>query len=139
MPASKHLSQVFKSAEQIPFDDSSRIVLMSDCHRGDGSWADDFSNNQNLYLAALKYYYRENYTYIELGDGDELWKNNSFSNIILVNSEVFCLLSKFYKAKRLYFIFGNHDIVKKSFKFVKSNFYQYFDERKKEYIPYLKI
>jgi UDP-2,3-diacylglucosamine pyrophosphatase LpxH len=131
----KHLSQVFKSAEQISFDDSSRFVLMSDCHRGDGSWADDFSDNQNLYIGALNYYYKENYTYIELGDGDELWKNSKISNIIIVNNDAFSLLSKFYKDKRLYFIFGNHDMVKKDSNFIKSNFNKYFDERKKKYIP----
>lgn len=71
----KRISKVFESADEISFDDTSKIVLMSDIHRGDGSWADDFSKNQNLYFAALTHYYNENYTYIEIGDGDELWKN----------------------------------------------------------------
>jgi len=135
MSAFNNLSRVFDSAEQILFDDSSRIVLMSDCHRGNGSFADDFSSNQNLYFAALTHYYQENYTYIEIGDGDELWKNKKLSDIILVNIDVFCLLSKFYDAKRLYFIFGNHDILKKSKKFVKNNFSNFFDERLRKYIP----
>lgn len=131
----KHVSQVFQSAEQISFDDSSRIVLMSDCHRGDGSWADNFSKNQNPYFAALNHYYNKNYTYIEIGDGDELWENNNFSNIIQIHKDLFKLLSKFFKENRLYMIFGNHDIVKKNDKFVKNYLYQYFDERKKKYVP----
>jgi UDP-2,3-diacylglucosamine pyrophosphatase LpxH len=135
MNALKRLSQVFESAEQIPFDDSSRIILMSDCHRGDGSWADDFSRNQNLYFAALNHYYNENYTYIEIGDGDELWKNKKLSDIVHNHSDAFWLLSKFFNERRLYLIYGNHDMVKKDNKFVKSNLYQYFDERKKRYIP----
>lgn len=135
MLAYNNLTRVFGSAEQIPFDDNSRIILMSDCHRGNGSFADEFSNNQNLYFAALTHYYKENYTYIEIGDGDELWKNKKLSDIILVNIDTFCLLSKFYDENRLYLIYGNHDILKKSSKFVNNNLSKFFDERKREYIP----
>lgn len=138
MYALKRLSKIFKSAEQIPFDNYSRIVLMSDCHRGDGSWADTFSKNQNIYFAALIYYYNKNYTYIELGDGDELWENNKFSSIVHVHSDAFWLLSKFYNKGRLHFIFGNHDMIKKNNRFIKSNFYHYFDERVKKHIPLFK-
>ncbi|KZL92581.1 metallophosphoesterase [Clostridium magnum] len=130
----KRVSQVFQSAEQISFDDFSRIVLMSDCHRGDGSWADNFSKNQNPYFAALTHYYNKNYTYIEIGDGDELWENNKFSNIIQTHKDLFKLLRKFFKENRLYMIFGNHDMVKKNDKFIKNYLYQYFDEREKKYV-----
>jgi UDP-2,3-diacylglucosamine pyrophosphatase LpxH len=132
------LSEVFKSAEEIPFDDSSKIVLISDCHRGDGNWADDFSANQNIYFAALTHYYKENYTYIELGDGDELWKNSKLSEIIYAHSDAFWLLSKFYNEGRLHFIFGNHDMLKKNSKFVKNNLYGYYDEHDKKYISLFK-
>lgn len=130
----KRVSQVFQSAEQISFDDSSRIVLMSDCHRGDGSWADNFSKNQNPYFAALNHYYDKNYTYIEIGDGDELWENNKFSSIIQPHKDLFRLLHKFFKENRLYMIFGNHDIVKKNDRFVKNYLYQYYNERRKKYV-----
>ena len=132
------VSEVFKSAEQIPFDDSSRFVLMSDCHRGNGGWADDFSKNQNLYFAALTHYYNKDYTYIEIGDGDELWENQKLPEIIEAHSDVFWLLSKFFNEGRLYFIFGNHDIVKKYNEFVKDNLYEYFEEQEKKYIPLFK-
>jgi len=136
--ALKHVSQVFEAAEQIPFDDSSRIVLMSDCHRGDGSWADEFSRNQNLYFAALTHYYKEKFTYIEIGDGDELWENSRFTDIKQVHSDVFWLLSRFYNEDRLYLIFGNHDMVKKDNRFVKNNLYQYFDESGKRHVSLFK-
>lgn len=110
----EHLSQIFESAEQIPFDDSSRFILMSDCHRGDGSWADDFSKNQNLYFAALTHYYNENYTYVELGDGDELWENRNLSEIMREHSDAFWIMSRFINEGRAYFIFGNHDMVKRN-------------------------
>jgi len=138
MDAFERLSQVFKSSEIIPFNDSSRIVLISDCHRGDGSWADTFAKNQNLYYSALTHYYKERFTYIELGDGDELWENNNFYEIIHVHKNAFWLLSQFFNEGRLYFIFGNHDVVKRSNRFVKQNYYYYFDERKKKYLPIFK-
>jgi UDP-2,3-diacylglucosamine pyrophosphatase LpxH len=138
MKTSKRLSQVFKTAEEIPFDDLSKIVLMSDCHRGNGSWLDAFSKNQNLYFVALSHYYNENFTYIEIGDGDELWKNNSFSDIKQEHSNIFWLLSKFFNERRLHIIFGNHDIVKKNIKFVKNNLYEYYDDRLKKTLPLFK-
>lgn len=131
----KQISEIFSSSEEITFDDNSRIVLMSDCHRGNGSWSDEFMKNQNIYFAALTEYYKENYTYIEIGDGDELWENKKFYEIIHVHSDAFWILSKFFNEGRLHFIFGNHDIVKKNDKFVRDNLYQYFDEREKKYTP----
>ena len=134
----ERLNGVYQSAEKIFFDHSSNIVLMSDCHRGDGSFADNFSKNQNIYFAALNYYYKNEYTYIELGDGDELWENNEFSNITEAHSDIFWLLSLFYKKHRLYLIYGNHDMVKKDPQFVKENMYQYFEEKSKRCIPLFK-
>ncbi|NMA24100.1 MAG: serine/threonine protein phosphatase [Clostridiales bacterium] len=103
------LDKAYRSSPRLLADDRSKIVLMSDCHRGLGSWADDFAKNQLTALAALKYYFYHDYTYIELGDGDELWENKSFSEITAVHSEVFALLARFYRARRLYMVYGNHD------------------------------
>lgn len=125
-----HVSKVYQSAEIIPFDDSSNIVLMSDCHRGKGSRTDNFSNNQNICIAALSYYYKRNYTYIEIGDGDELWENCSLSDIVEAHSDVFGQLSKFYYENRLYFIYGNHDMVKKYDRYVLNNLSSYFKDIK---------
>ncbi len=122
------LFKVFKSAEKIHFDDSSKIVIMSDCHRGSGNRSDNFLSNKSIYNAALSYYYNNNYTYIELGDGDELWENSNFQDIIRVHSDVFIKLSRFYKKGRLYFIHGNHDMVKKDPVFVKDNMYYFIKE-----------
>jgi UDP-2,3-diacylglucosamine pyrophosphatase LpxH len=115
------LSKVFESATEVPFDNFSKIAMISDCHRGDGSWADNFLNNKNIYYAALNFYYSNNYTYIELGDGDELWENKKFSDVINIHSDIFNKLSQFYKKGRLHFIYGNHDMLKKSDSFVKKN------------------
>ncbi|HOA43250.1 MAG TPA: serine/threonine protein phosphatase, partial [Bacillota bacterium] len=100
----KRISQVFNEATEVPFNDDSKIVIMSDCHRGDGSYADNFAHNQNLFFAALTQYYHHKYTYIELGDGDELWENDKISKVLEVYDNVFWLLSKFHHDSRLYMI-----------------------------------
>lgn len=136
MNASNPISRVYQASERITFDDSSRIVLISDCHRGDGSWADDFAANRHIYYAALTHYYDKNYLYIEIGDGDELWENKNFSDIVRVHGDVFLLLSRFYNDGRLYSIFGNHDIVKdaglqrRRFRYAyRSNYYREHEKR----------
>lgn len=117
MSASKRLSRVLATSKVLHFDEASRIVIMSDCHRGNGSWGDNFSNNQNLFFAALYYYYENGYTYIELGDGDELWENRKIEDIINAHSDAFWLMSLFYRDGRFHMLYGNHDIVKRDSKF----------------------
>jgi predicted phosphodiesterase len=110
----------------IPFDESSRFVIMSDCHRGNGSWGDNFSNNQNLFFAALYYYYENGYTYIELGDGDELWENRAIEDVINAHSDSFWLMSLFYKDNRFHMLYGNHDIVKKDPRFTHTKCHDFY-------------
>ncbi|MCY6957278.1 metallophosphoesterase [Clostridium brassicae] len=133
MFTSKRLSKVFNTSKEIAIDDSSKIALISDCHRGDNTWADDFAHNQNLLFTALNYYYKNGYIYIEIGDGDELWENRKFTEIRQTHSNIFDLMSKFHKDNRLYMIWGNHDIVKRKEKYVKKNLYYYYDTRKKQW------
>lgn len=127
------LTKAYEAAREISINDSSKIVFMSDCHRGDNSWADDFAHNQQLYFTALSQYYKDGFTYIEIGDGDELWKNKHFAEIRQAHSDVFWLLQKYYNQNRLYMIYGNHDIVKKYKGFKKSNLYIYYDSRKEKH------
>jgi UDP-2,3-diacylglucosamine pyrophosphatase LpxH len=129
MNSMKRLSHIFESSVRLPIDDSSRLIIMSDCHRGDGSQADDFFKNENLYISALNHYFEQEFTYIEVGDGDELWENKRMSDIIYAHQSVFELLKKFYEKERVYFVYGNHDMVKQSDKFLKSNLYEYYDKR----------
>lgn len=119
MSCSRRLNKSFKNAPVLPMDGNSRYVLFSDCHRGNGTQGDNFLKNQHLYLAALKHYYHLGYTYIELGDGDELWENRNMERIKEIHSDSFCLLAKFYRQKRLYMLYGNHDMVKKYPSFAK--------------------
>jgi len=128
MSTRKRLSEVFNSAREITFDDDSKFIFFSDCHRGDNSWADDFAHNQNLFFFALKWYFENEFTYIEIGDGDEIWENRNFAAIRNAHSHVFWLMREFHRKNRLYFVFGNHDIIKKSPRFIEKELSPYFDE-----------
>ena len=113
MSFQSRLSHSFDSAPVLPLDQTSRYVLFSYCHRGSANSNDNFLKNQHLYFSALQYYYQNGFTYIELGDGDELWENRKMEQIIEVHNNVFWLLSKFAEKKRLYLLYGNHDMEKK--------------------------
>jgi len=119
---SNRISEAFQDAPELTIDEGSRIVIMSDCHRGDGSWNDSFAANRNLFLAALGEYNKNRFTYIELGDGDELWEVKDFAAIAGLYKNVFALMARFYRDDRLYLLYGNHDMVKKDPEFVSENF-----------------
>lgn len=120
------ISSAFNSAPVLPLCKNSKYVMISDCHRGIGTWGDNFLKNQHLYFAALQYYYKNGFTYIELGDGDELWENRKMEQIIEIHGNVFWLLSLFLREKRLYMIYGNHDMVKKKPSYGKSHCPSYY-------------
>lgn len=120
----KRLNMAFKEAPVLPVYSNSKFALIGDCHRGTGNSNDNFLKNQHLYFAALKHYYNNNYTYIELGDGDELWENRSMKQIQEIHSNVFWLLSLFAKENRLYMLYGNHDMEKKKLSFLDFTFYE---------------
>lgn len=108
--AYRRLTEVFQSAKHIPFDDTSRIVFFSDCHRGNNGRTDKFAKNAALFLRTLTHYYRQGFTYVEVGDGDDLWKHRRFGDIRRAYSRIFDLLHRFDRRGRLHLIIGNHDI-----------------------------
>jgi len=127
--AKKRLDRAYKEAKIIDFDNDSKFVLFSDCHRGDNSFADDFANNRNIYFHALKHYYAKGFSYCELGDGDELWENLSFESILNAHKNVYMLMKLFHKDNRLHMIWGNHDMVYRNPEYVKKNLSTYFDPK----------
>lgn len=129
------LDNAYKNAKIVNFDDDSKIILFSDCHRSDNSFADDFANNRNIYFHALKHYYAEGFTYCELGDGDELWENISFENILEAHKNVYELMQLFYSQQRLHLIWGNHDMVYQNPKYVEKYLHTYFDVRTGKDLP----
>jgi len=123
----KRISDARRTAEEVLFDDRSRIVIMSDCHRGNGDGRfDNFLRNQNIFHAALHHYNRGMFTYIELGDGEELWENRRPGEIMGMYKEIYELLSEYYHAGRLIMCYGNHDIVKRDQDYVDRYFRRYF-------------
>ena len=100
--STKHrLDKAYNTAKIIPFDDDSKFILFSDCHRGDNSFADDFSHNRDVYVHALTHYLEAGFSYCELGDGDELWETQKFDAIFQAHKDVYLLLKKFHDAERL--------------------------------------
>lgn len=124
MSAESRITKAFKEAKVLPLSKDSKYILFSDCHRGDNGFSDDFSHNKKIYQYALSQYFQNDFTYIELGDGDELWEN-SFDKIFKANKEVFLMLKKFHDTNRLYFIWGNHDMDYKKPKNVVKNLSTY--------------
>lgn len=122
------LNESYQKAKRIEIDDQTKIVFFSDIHRGDNSMSDEFAPNQNLYYYALSDYLEKGFTYIEIGDGDELWEHPKFSLIRSAHSHIFCLLKEFYLQDRLMLLFGNHNMYLKSPEFVKRNLTYYYDE-----------
>lgn len=112
MSYSDRITAAFQNAPVLPLDASSKIVFMSDCHRGIGNGNDNFLKNEMIFISALQTYYSNGYTYIELGDGEELWENRHSETIQHVHDTVYCILDKFQKSNRLYLLYGNHDYEK---------------------------
>jgi UDP-2,3-diacylglucosamine pyrophosphatase LpxH len=110
----RRLSQVLETALTIPFDDSSKFVFFSDLHRGNGSRSDSFRPNARLFLHALTHYERNGFSYVEVGDGDELWKGWPLSAIRQAHQRLFDLLDQMNLEQRLYLILGNHDLKRKT-------------------------
>ncbi len=122
----KRLRDVYREAKVVPFDASSKFIIMSDCHRGQGNTGDNNLPNQTFFFAAMQHYFQSGFTYIELGDGDELWENRNMQTIIDVHSDAFWIMSQFYKENRLHMLYGNHDIVKRKPAFARRYLDAYF-------------
>ncbi len=128
MSSEKRISRAYHKARRVPFNDTSKFIIFSDCHRGDNSFADDFANNRNIYFHALNHYYEQGFTYCELGDGDELWENREFKEVFEAHKNVFMLLKEFYDEGRLHRLVGNHDMVYRNERYVEKYMYSYFNK-----------
>lgn len=94
----------------IPFDiNTGKFIIFSDQHKGAGDLADDFHAAEHNYLTALKYYYENNYQFINLGDCEELWETTPK---IAIESNRLTLFeeAKFLLKDRYYRVYGNHDL-----------------------------
>lgn len=128
MTRERRLNKILSKATKVNFNDASKLVFLSDCHRGDNSTSDEFAHNQNIYYHALEYYYKEDYTYIEVGDGDELWEHKHFSDIRRAHSDIYMQIKKFHLSNRFYYLVGNHNNEFKKMSNVERKLFNFFDE-----------
>lgn len=128
MKTIKKLLSAYNNATHIEFDSNSKYIFFSDVHRGDNSLSDEFAHNQNIYYFALQHYLKEGYTYIEVGDGDELWEHSKFNVIRYAHSDVFMLLREFYDQNRFIMLYGNHNMAFKNPKHIQNHLFHFYDE-----------
>lgn len=128
MSFNTRLADTFEGALKLPLTECTKYVIFSDCHRGTGSGNDNFTKNELLFVNALKYYASNGFTYLELGDGDELWENRTLNSIKEMHAESFEMMSDFYHRGKFYSVYGNHDIVKRSPSFSQKYFCSYYCE-----------
>lgn len=104
------LTEPGKNGIEIPFNAyTDKFIIFSDQHKGRRNGADDFAPSEKNYLSALKHYNKEGFTFINLGDCEELWENIPLA-VIKNNQEVFEAEKSFLKRNAFVKIFGNHDL-----------------------------
>ncbi|MBQ9931583.1 MAG: metallophosphoesterase family protein [Firmicutes bacterium] len=135
MQTNKRLTEAYKKAFPVPFDKDSKFVFFGDTHRGDDSIADEFGRNRPIYYHALNHYYQNGFTYVELGDGDELIEHRHFRHIYNAHVPTFRMLRKFFNDNRMLRIYGNHDNQLKKPEYVRANLYQVPDDYLDESVP----
>lgn len=96
-----------------------KFIIFSDHHKGNRDHGDDFANNESNYLAALDHYLVNKFSYVNLGDSEELWKYKPAEviskNILALRSEArFQEQNKQNRPCKYYRTFGNHDVTWKN-------------------------
>lgn len=131
----------YLDANIINFDNKSKFIIFSDIHRGDNSISDEFAHNQYIYYHALKTYFNNGYTYIELGDGDELWEHSKFKDVRYAHSDIYDLLKEFHRDNRFIFVYGNHNMEFKNKNKIKklSKYYDEYEEREESLFENIKV
>lgn len=99
-----------RNTKKIELNQERKIILFSDLHRGVGDYADDFMHNVFVFANALNYYLREEFIYIEIGDGDELYENRKLVDIVRTHGNIYSLMNEFHKEDRFVYIWGNHNL-----------------------------
>jgi predicted phosphodiesterase len=99
-----------KKGMVLPFDaHKDKFIILSDQHKGARDGADVFALAEKNYLAALTYYHKNHFFYINLGDSEELWENLLIT-VKRHNKATFEIERMFLADKAFIKIFGNHDL-----------------------------
>lgn len=89
--------------------DKDRFIIFSDQHKGAKDGSDDFALAEKNYLCALEYYHQQDFHFISLGDGEELWEN-TLSAVKKHNVASFEKEKLFLQRNLFTKVFGNHDL-----------------------------
>lgn len=122
----RRLTHAYEHARVERLDSDSRYVFISDCHRGGGNLADEFTRNENTYLFAMEQYFLDGYTCVEVGDGDELWEHPRFHHILAAHFDSFSMLKRFHDDGRLIMLWGNHNNYLRDREYVEENYFDYY-------------
>jgi predicted phosphodiesterase len=98
-----------KKGPVIDFDDSHQFIILSDQHKGTKNGSDIFALAEQNYIAALDHYNQNKFTYINLGDGEELWQN-TIPRVKRKNKPDFAKEKQFSDRDAFIKVFGNHDL-----------------------------
>jgi len=104
------LKEMASAAEHIPLNHSSKIVIISDLHLGDGTSRDDFLRNEAKVMESLRHWYLpKDYLLVLNGDVEDLHKAAP-ARIAAEHAEFYRLLDDFSSKGSLKKIVGNHDL-----------------------------
>jgi len=103
------LNQLKSDAKEVPLEKDDKWVIFSDLHMGDRTSKDDFLRNSKLFKHALEYYYKRKFNLFLNGDVEEL-QRFSYQKIREKWDDLYQILLKFKKKRKLLKTIGNHDI-----------------------------
>ncbi|NTV06191.1 MAG: metallophosphoesterase [Chlorobiaceae bacterium] len=104
-----HLERLLKNARPINLDKSSKVLILSDLHMGNGGRRDEFKRNAELVKTMLEYYYLpEKYSLVLNGDVEELFKF-SLDTIVSEWDDLYDLFLRFEQNGFFWKTYGNHD------------------------------
>jgi predicted phosphodiesterase len=105
------LSDALGRAKPLEWDvDKTRVVVVSDLHRGQRNHADDFRHCEKTYEKAMNFYFNAGYTLVVLGDSEELWES-WVHKVVKAYPDSLGLEARFHRADgdRYFKVWGNHD------------------------------
>lgn len=105
----QQLSDLYQQTEPIEIGLKDKILILSDVHKGNGGFADEFLPNSKLYKKILKDHYLPNdFRLVLNGDIEELYKFR-FKQIHDYWQDVYKIYDEFVDNGHFYKIIGNHD------------------------------
>ncbi|NTU53019.1 MAG: metallophosphoesterase [Chlorobiaceae bacterium] len=103
------LEKLLETAKSVTLDSSSKVLVLSDLHMGNGGRRDEFRRNAEIVRSMLQdYYLPGKYSLVLNGDVEELFKF-SVESITGCWGDIYDLFLEFRKNGFFWKIYGNHD------------------------------